>query len=166
MTTHAPKTGRLVEQIRSDIQSGRYGPGDKLPSQRDLEAATGVSRITVRAAYRHLEAEGLVERRPSVGAFVRAVPASPPPQSAGPAERDAYTWVSAARDLALCSSLTLDEAYSFTFYLGELIDPSIQPYDVLPALLQLQNAAGPEALARAVAGLLKLGKPTGQGDGR
>lgn len=62
----------IVEQIRLLIHEGRLSPGDRLPSERELCARFGVSRVTVREALRVLEASGLVEIRVGAhgGAFV------------------------------------------------------------------------------------------------
>lgn len=70
------KAGRsLIEQIadglRQEIVCGRYRPGDTLPSSRALEAALGVSRIVVKAAFARLAAEGFTVPRPRVGTVVR-----------------------------------------------------------------------------------------------
>ena len=64
----------IVDQIRSVIVSGRLKPGERLPSERELAAQFGVSRVTVRDALRALEATGLVEIRVGArgGAFVSA----------------------------------------------------------------------------------------------
>jgi len=53
----------VVEQIRRAIQLGRFGPGQKLPPERELAGQLGVSRTTVREAMRVLQGEGLVEIR-------------------------------------------------------------------------------------------------------
>lgn len=62
----------IVDQIRLLIHQGRLRPGDRLPSERELCARFGVSRVTVREALRVLEASGLVEIRVGArgGAFV------------------------------------------------------------------------------------------------
>ena len=70
------KAGRsLIEQIadglRREIVCGHYRPGDTLPSSRALEAALGVSRIVVKAAFARLAAEGFTVPRPRVGTVVR-----------------------------------------------------------------------------------------------
>lgn len=68
-------SGAIVEQIRELIRSEQLRPGDRLPSERDLGAQMGVSRVTVREAMRVLEASGLIEIR--VGARGGAVVTSP-----------------------------------------------------------------------------------------
>jgi DNA-binding GntR family transcriptional regulator len=61
-----------TNQLRKAIVSLHFKPGEHLV-ERDLVVATGVSRTCVREALRHLEAEGLVERRANRGLFVAAV---------------------------------------------------------------------------------------------
>ncbi len=62
----------IASQIRGLIQSGQLKIGDRLPSERDLGEQFRVSRVTVREAFRILEAIGLVTIRVggSGGAFV------------------------------------------------------------------------------------------------
>ena len=62
---------RLADELRRDILSGRYQPGDRLPSTMDLMARTGVANLTVRGAYRVLVEEGLVEPIAKKGFYVR-----------------------------------------------------------------------------------------------
>jgi GntR family transcriptional regulator, transcriptional repressor for pyruvate dehydrogenase complex len=68
----------VVDQIRRAIQLGRFGPGDKLPSERELSQQLGVSRTTLRGAMRVLQGEGLIEitRGRTGGAVVTAPPLS------------------------------------------------------------------------------------------
>jgi DNA-binding FadR family transcriptional regulator len=62
----------LAEHLRAQIHSGVLGPGDRLPNERDLAAALGVGRITVREAIRTLGEEGYVvsKRGNSGGTYV------------------------------------------------------------------------------------------------
>jgi DNA-binding FadR family transcriptional regulator len=53
----------VVEEIRRAIYLGRFLPGDKLPSERDLANQMGVSRTTIREAIRKLEGERLISVR-------------------------------------------------------------------------------------------------------
>jgi GntR family transcriptional regulator len=62
---------RLADELRAGIASGRYQPGDKLPSTLDIMARAGVANLTVRGAYRVLVEEGLVEPIPKKGFYVR-----------------------------------------------------------------------------------------------
>ncbi|MEU1957240.1 FCD domain-containing protein [Nocardia rhamnosiphila] len=63
----------LSRSLREQILSGRIVPDTVLPTERDLSAASGLSRGTVREALRILELEGLVAIKPgrSGGAVVR-----------------------------------------------------------------------------------------------
>jgi len=49
-----------ADAIRLRILTGRYASGQSLPGERELSEELGVSRLTLRAALSHLEAEGLV----------------------------------------------------------------------------------------------------------
>jgi len=63
-------TQQLVIQITDDITSGRLIPGARLPTEKAMMSATGVSRTVVREAVACLRADGLVVVRHGVGAFV------------------------------------------------------------------------------------------------
>lgn len=60
----------LIERVTADITSGKLAPGEQLPTEQEIIAATGVSRTVVREAVAALRAEGLVVTRQGVGAFV------------------------------------------------------------------------------------------------
>ena len=64
------RTAEVVERLAAEIGSGRIVPGTRLPTEQELTAALGVSRTVVREAVAALRAEGLVETRQGVGAFV------------------------------------------------------------------------------------------------
>ncbi len=49
-----------ADAIRLRILTGRYSAGNSLPGERELSDELGVSRLTLRSAISHLEAEGLV----------------------------------------------------------------------------------------------------------
>ncbi len=61
---------RIAESISETLMAGRYGPGDRLPAERDLAQHFGVSRPTMREALLALEVQGLVELRRSTGITV------------------------------------------------------------------------------------------------
>lgn len=50
----------VIVQIREAILSGRFSPGSRLPTEREMALQFGVSRVTVRDALRALETTGLV----------------------------------------------------------------------------------------------------------
>jgi DNA-binding GntR family transcriptional regulator len=61
-----------TQKLRDAIIGLTFAPGEHLV-ERDLCERTGVSRSSVREALRHLEAEGLIERRGGRGLFVASV---------------------------------------------------------------------------------------------
>src|SRR4030088_3394563 len=68
---------QIARQIAAAIAAGRYGPGDKLPSERELADDFGVSRPTIRDAMIALEFQSLVEARQGSGVYVSAAPQNP-----------------------------------------------------------------------------------------
>ncbi|MFJ2750048.1 MULTISPECIES: GntR family transcriptional regulator [unclassified Streptomyces] len=70
--TRQPKYQRIADALRTAIQAGEYGPGDRLPGENDLMAAYEVARMTARQALGVLQNEGLAEARKGAGVFVRA----------------------------------------------------------------------------------------------
>lgn len=70
---HPDTLRRQVENaVREAITSGRYAPGERLV-ERELCAALGVSRTSVREALRRLEAEKLVQIIPHKGPVVATI---------------------------------------------------------------------------------------------
>lgn len=67
-TAGAPYT-RVKQHLKQGLASGRWPPGALMPSEAELVAAFGVSRMTVSRALRELQAEGLVQRTQGVGTF-------------------------------------------------------------------------------------------------
>jgi DNA-binding FadR family transcriptional regulator len=50
----------MARTLRNQILLGAYAVGERLPGERELSETLGVSRLTLRSALTHLEAEGLV----------------------------------------------------------------------------------------------------------
>lgn len=65
-----PLQRQIYEQWRSGILEGRFAPGDRMPSTRELAAALRVSRATVATAYEQLMAEGYLDSHHGSGTFV------------------------------------------------------------------------------------------------
>jgi GntR family transcriptional regulator of arabinose operon len=65
-----PKYQQVVEVVKNEILSGRYQPGQKLPSEATLVKRFGASRITVGRALRELRQAGLIQSRAGSGSFV------------------------------------------------------------------------------------------------
>lgn len=60
---------RIAGDLKGRIDGGEFGPADPLPSEATLMSEYGVSRNTVRRAYRHLVEVGAVVIRHGAGAF-------------------------------------------------------------------------------------------------
>lgn len=71
----APRARLVSEQVFGDLLeallSGRYAPGERLPTQRALAADLGVTMSSLREALKRLEQMGLVESRQGDGMRVR-----------------------------------------------------------------------------------------------
>ena len=63
---------KVVALLVRDIERGVLEPGSRLPTEQQLSATLGVSRNVIREAIAQLRADGLVEARQGVGAFVLA----------------------------------------------------------------------------------------------
>lgn len=61
---------QLMGRIQQDIISGRYGPGDKLPSVRELAVEASVNPNTMQKALSELERSGLVYSQRTSGRFI------------------------------------------------------------------------------------------------
>ena len=61
---------QIVERIQMEIISGKYSPGDKLPSVRDLAAVAAVNPNTMQKALSELEREGVLYSQRTAGRFV------------------------------------------------------------------------------------------------
>ena len=62
----------VVDQIRGAILAGQLKTGDRLPNERNLCVAFGVSRATLREGLRTLEAVGAIEIRPGAAGGIFA----------------------------------------------------------------------------------------------
>ncbi|MEV7565183.1 GntR family transcriptional regulator [Streptomyces tanashiensis] len=67
----APKWRELADRLAERIRSGEYEPGKQLPQIRQLVEEGEGSKATVHAAYKALEAEGLVTSTRGHGTVVR-----------------------------------------------------------------------------------------------
>ena len=66
----APIYAQLVEQIKQEIVSGGFPPGQRLPSVRDLATEAGVNPNTMQRALAELERDGLVYTQRTAGRYV------------------------------------------------------------------------------------------------
>ncbi|MCL4817614.1 MAG: FadR family transcriptional regulator [Vicinamibacteria bacterium] len=129
-TSSKSAAGLVVAHVRQLIEAGQLRPGDRLPPERDLAQAIGVSRPTLRSGLRTLQAMGAIEARQGAGTFVAA---GPPRLGGGP-----------LRFLAALHGFTRDEMFE-----------ARQVLEVGSARLAAQRATAEQAaaLADAVAGM-------------
>ena len=66
----APLYLRLKKSIEEAVENGLIGPGDALPSERDIAQKADVSRVTVRKAVQDLVRGGVLVQRHGSGTFV------------------------------------------------------------------------------------------------
>jgi GntR family transcriptional regulator len=64
----------IADELRRSIEAGELTAGRLLPSESELSAVHGVSRVTVRKALELLRDEGLIDSRQGFGWFVAADP--------------------------------------------------------------------------------------------
>jgi len=89
---------QIVQQTRQALRMGRLAVGDKLPTAREVVAATAINPNTVLKAYRELEHEGLIDSRAGVGAFVRRTLGRLESSLESPLADDLRGWVRRARE--------------------------------------------------------------------
>lgn len=61
---------QIHNQLRQNIEDGKWQVGTKIPAERELAAEFHVSRMTLRQAIQALVDEGILERRVGSGTFV------------------------------------------------------------------------------------------------
>ena len=61
---------QIIERVQMDIITGRYQPGDKLPSVRDLAQEAAVNPHTMQKALSELERSGLIYSQRTSGRFI------------------------------------------------------------------------------------------------
>ena len=67
---HLPIYAQLMDTLKRRIITGRYLPGEKLPSVRELAAEAGINPNTVQRAFSELEREGLIYIQRATGKYV------------------------------------------------------------------------------------------------
>ncbi|MEQ5768832.1 histidine utilization repressor [Halomonas sp. H33-56] len=70
MASSRPSYARIKEYLLSEIESGAYVAGDRIPAENALATQFGVSRMTANKAIRDLVQKGLLVRRVGSGTFV------------------------------------------------------------------------------------------------
>jgi GntR family transcriptional regulator len=65
---------KIAEELRRQVEAGELAAGRLLPSESELSAAYGASRVTVRKALELLREEGLIDARQGFGWFAATDP--------------------------------------------------------------------------------------------
>lgn len=107
---NGPLYGHIADALAGQIERGVLGPGDRLPSVRQLSAQRRVSISTAMQAYGRLEDRGLVEARPKSGYYVRSrrLDRLPEPRASAPAVRAARIAVGEQRARVLEAGVRSD----------------------------------------------------------
>lgn len=82
----APLFAQLIEQIKKAVLSGNLGPGDSLPSIRQLANDLGVNNKTVAKAYSLLERDEVIQAKGYRGTFIH-------PEAKANSKVDLNEWV-------------------------------------------------------------------------
>ena len=70
---HQTLAEAVAGRLAASLLDGTWKPGDQLPAERDLMEQLNVSRATLREALKALAESELIEVRPGVGSFARAI---------------------------------------------------------------------------------------------
>jgi DNA-binding GntR family transcriptional regulator len=66
-----PPYRQIAAWLRKRIEEGEFGPGQRLPTERDLQETLGVAATTTRRAMRLLADGGWITTTPGRGSHVR-----------------------------------------------------------------------------------------------
>jgi molybdate-binding protein/DNA-binding transcriptional regulator YhcF (GntR family) len=69
-TARSPLFKQIVEQVRQAIATNNLGPGERLPTVRQMATSLGISPGTVVKAYREMEQDGVIQSRRGGGTVV------------------------------------------------------------------------------------------------
>jgi GntR family transcriptional repressor for pyruvate dehydrogenase complex len=134
--TLTPAEGRKLYQqvaaaVADAIAAGRHGPGERLPSERDLAESFGVSRPTVREALLALEIRGVVEARHGSGVYV----VENPPTAAAAPELDIGAF-------ELTEARALFEGETAALAAATITDAELARLEAILSEMVEENAAG------------------------
>lgn len=92
---------QLVHQVRQAMRLGLLFEGDRLPTVKDVAAKVAINPNTVLKAYRELEYEGLVTKKPGVGTFVSSTLSDASLPQHEPLRQELRGWLTRARTAGL-----------------------------------------------------------------
>jgi DNA-binding transcriptional regulator YhcF (GntR family) len=128
-------SARIAADLRSRIGEGEFGPGDRVPSTRELTRQWGVAMATATRALSLLQDEGLLRSVRGVGTIVAARPSAPRPRRRG-------TGSSPARDDVVRAAITIAD----TEGLATLSMRRIAAELGIPTMSLYQHVAGKDEL--------------------
>ena len=117
-----PAYVQVADELRGDIQRGRFNLGERLPSVRDLSVRFEISPVTTRHALTVLRDEGWIFAQSTRGYFVRETPTEDPPAGQSPSQE--YL---AIRTLLGAVQDTVDSLSQRVGELEALVAPSVDP---------------------------------------
>ncbi|MBL8387310.1 MAG: PLP-dependent aminotransferase family protein [Hydrogenophaga sp.] len=163
-----PLHRQLYEALRRAMLDGKLGPGERLPSSRDLAQDLQLSRNTVVAAINQLSVEGYLVSRVGSGTYVNdSVPRTPPGRQAGIPRTPAAAPRMSTRGEALASQFCATDLEVQPFTPG-IADFSAFPLTLwqrlqnkhwrmtYPDMLDYASSGGYAPLRRAVADYLRV----------
>ncbi|MFI5726323.1 GntR family transcriptional regulator [Streptomyces cyaneofuscatus] len=92
---------QLVHQVRRAMRLGLLFEGDRLPTVKEVAAKVAINPNTVLKAYRELEYEGLVTKKPGVGTFVSSTLSDASLSEHEPLRQELARWLERARGAGL-----------------------------------------------------------------
>lgn len=92
---------QIAQQVKDALRLGLLGCGDRLPTAKEVVAATAINPNTVLRAYQDLSREGLVESRPGLGTFVSKSLTTPAMAADTPLRGGLDDWMTDARAAGL-----------------------------------------------------------------
>lgn len=98
---------QVAEQLRKWVIIGKYGPGEQIPSVRQLALDAAVNPNTIQHAFSQLESEGIIESKGTLGRFVTEDPL----KIAEAGKKEAKALVSSFVDGMISLSISEDDTY-------------------------------------------------------
>lgn len=142
-----PRYLAIAEALAADVAAGRFQPGERLPTHRDLAWRLGVTVGTVSRAYAEAERRGLVGGEVGRGTYVRGEP----PEVSHLLSRDAED-----RDNLVDLTFNFPPAAAEGGLLAQTLKDMAADPGQLQAALSYQPSAGRKAHRTAGAAWLKL----------
>lgn len=119
---------RIQQMIAQGVLSGRFEPGEKLPSTRKLAKHLGISRITVTLAYTELQAMDYLESKGRSGFFISESAPKPPEFAPETTREETVDWSRALGQRFVNHAEALKpldwERYKYPFIYGQA-DPTL-----------------------------------------